>query len=123
RAPHLPEHPFVLGQRAYGERDDQGVVAGEQEIEHADSEEAHPELGVGEDRHHAFPGIGAARSRRHQGVRMGSTKKKSAAAVITPERGRDRKMVSEPWDMIRLWRSAFSARSPRTSASTSGASG
>src|SRR5947208_902988 len=33
-------------------------------------------------------------------------------AVIAPEMGRATKIVSEPFDMIRLWRSAFSTRSP-----------
>ena len=64
-----------------------------------------------------------AASRRQYGVTIGSAKKKSATALMTPAMGRVKKIASEPWDMIRLWRRAFSARSPSTRARTSGASG
>src|SRR5438093_1713042 len=122
RAPDLPQDPLALGQGAHRERDDEGVVAREKEIQHADAEQSHPELRIDQERHQA-PRGDVPRSRRHHGVTIGSTKKKMATAVITPAIGRDTKIASEPWDMIRLWRNAFSARSPSTSASTSGASG
>src|SRR5207245_3949346 len=125
RAPDLPHHPLSLRERAHRQRDDQGVVSGQEEIQHADTEQPHPEFGVGEERHQIFPGAGTAvpRTRRHHGVSTGSAKKKIATAVMAPAIGRVKKIASDPWDMMRLWRSAFSARSPSTSASTSGASG
>ena len=63
------------------------------------------------------------RIRRHHGVSSGSAKNRSATAVIAPAIGRVTKIVRRPCDMMRLCRSAFSARSPRTRARTSGASG
>src|SRR5262249_3415236 len=66
---------------------------------------------------------GTPRQRRHHGVTAGSTKNNSATTMIVPEIGRRKKIVSDPWDMMRLWRRAFSARSPSTRASTSGARG
>ena len=59
----------------------------------------------------------------HQGVIAGKMKKKSATAVIAPAIGRLKKIASEPCEMIKLWRSAVSAKSPRTSARTRGAIG
>ena len=47
----------------------------------------------------------------------------AAFPVMTAAIGRVAKMRTDPCDMIRLWRSAFSARSPSTRASTRGASG
>jgi len=59
----------------------------------------------------------------NHGVKIGMTRKKIATSVMTQEIGRVKNTPSDPWDMIRLCRSAFSARSPSTSARTSGASG
>ena len=50
------------------------------------------------------------RTRRQYGVMTGSAKKKSATALMTPEIGRVNRIASEPCDMIRLWRRAFSAQ-------------
>src|SRR6266511_1272771 len=66
---------------------------------------------------------GTPRIRRHHGVMMGRMKKKTATEVIAPAIGRMKKIASDPCDMIRLWRSAFSAMSPSTSANTNGARG
>jgi len=38
---------------------------------------------------------------------MGRTKKKTAAAVMAPAIGRVKKITKEPWEMIRLCRSAL----------------
>ena len=51
------------------------------------------------------------------------TNSTSAAAVITAVMGRWAKIRTEPCDMMRVCRSALSAMSPSTSASTKGASG
>src|SRR5262249_31688442 len=106
-------------------RDDQGVVPREEQVQHPDAEQPDPELRVGQEGHQVFSGagVGVPRRRRHQGVSTGRTKKKTATAVITPAIGRDTKIASDPGDMTKLWRGAFSARSPRTGAGTSGASG
>ena len=103
RAPDLAEHALAPRQRADRERDDEGVVAGEDEVQERDPEEAHPELEIREDRHDA-PGAGttAPRSRRHQGVSTGSAKNRTATKVIAPAIGRVTKIASEPWDMMRL---------------------
>src|SRR5262249_41851090 len=109
------------------------IVTGEEEVEEADFRAAEPELRVAQERLHAggtaqvsrgdAVGSDPPRIRRHHGVMMGSAKKKTATAVMAPEMGRSKRMRSEPCDMMRLWRRAFSARSPRTRASTRGASG
>jgi hypothetical protein len=66
---------------------------------------------------------GFPRMRRHQGVMIGMMKNNIATDVITPEIGRVKRIASDPCDMIRLWRNAFSAISPNTRANTSGAIG
>src|SRR5262245_61093810 len=43
------------GQRAHGEGDDEGIVAGEGQVDDDDAEQASPELGVGEDAHAGSP--------------------------------------------------------------------
>ena len=46
-----------------------------------------------------------------------------AKAMIVPEIGRVKKIVMSPWEPIRDWRIAGSARGPRTMARTTGAIG
>src|SRR2546430_5058468 len=127
--PDLAEDSLAPGQGPHGQRDDQRVVARQEQVEDTDAEQSCPELRIGEHGHGAqvSRGAGAAagtpRSRRHHGVMTGSAKKKIATSVMAPAIGRVKKIASEPCDMMRLWRSAFSARSPSTRASTSGASG
>src|SRR5262249_9540610 len=125
RAPNLPEDALVLRERSHGQRDHEGVVARQEQVQYADPSEPHEKFRLEVSAHECDAPAGSVtgRHRRHHGVMTGRMKKKIPSAVMTAAIGRVKKIVSEPCDMIRLCRSAFSARSPRTSASTSGASG
>ena len=52
-APDLAEDPLVPWQGAHGQRDEDRVVAGEEEVEEPDLEEAEPELRAEVERGHA----------------------------------------------------------------------
>ena len=117
-SPDLAEQAHPSREGAHGKRDDNRIVTREQEIQEADLQQAAPELRIGKDVHVRWAPLGyvswrapapnaRARTRRQYGVMIGSAKKKSATALMTPEIGRVNRIASEPCDMIRLWRSAL----------------